>query len=297
MMEEESMFKGAIVAIVTPFRDGKVDEEAYRKLIEFQIANGTDGIVPCGTTGESSTLSHAEHDRVIDICVDAVKKRVPVIAGTGSNSTEEAIRMTRHAYEVGADGALMVCPYYNRPTQEGLYQHYKAVAEAVPIPIIVYNIPSRTGVNLTPDTLARLAKIPNIVGVKEASGLIKQMSDIIGLCGKDFTVLSGDDGFTLPLMAVGGQGIISVISNVAPADMAGLVDAFFAGDLKKAQELHHKMAPLIDALFIETNPTPAKAALAMMGMISDEVRLPLWKLSDGSREKLRKVMQNYGLIK
>ncbi len=291
------MFKGAIVAIVTPFRDGKVDEEAYRNLIEFQIANGTDGIVPCGTTGESSTLSHEEHDRVIDICVDAVKKRVPVIAGTGSNSTEEAIRMTRHAYEVGADGALMVCPYYNRPTQEGLYQHYKAVAEAVPIPIIVYNIPSRTGVNLTPDTLARLAKIPNIVGVKEASGLIKQMSDIIGLCGKDFTVLSGDDGFTLPLMAVGGQGIISVISNVAPADMAGLVDAFFAGDLKKAQELHHKMAPLIDALFIETNPTPAKAALAMMGMISDEVRLPLWKLSDGSREKLRKVMQNYGLIK
>jgi 4-hydroxy-tetrahydrodipicolinate synthase len=275
MMEEESMFKGAIVAIVTPFRNGKVDEEAYRNLIEFQIANGTDGIVPCGTTGESSTLSHEEHDRVIDICVDAVKKRVPVIAGTGSNSTEEAIRMTRHAYEVGADGALMVCPYYNRPTQEGLYQHYKAVAEAVPIPIIVYNIPSRTGVNLLPDTLARLAKIPNIVGVKEASGLIKQMSDIIGLCGKDFTVLS----------------------NVAPADMAGMVDAFFAGDLKKAQELHHKMSPLIDAMFIETNPTPAKAALAMMGKIAYEVRLPLWKLSDANHEKLRKVMQNYGLIK
>lgn len=291
------MFKGAIVAIVTPFRNGKVDEEAYRNLIEFQIANGTDGIVPCGTTGESSTLSHEEHDRVIDICVDAVKKRVPVIAGTGSNSTEEAIRMTRHAHEVGADGALMVCPYYNRPTQEGLYQHYKAVAEAVPIPIIVYNIPSRTGVNLLPDTLARLAKIPNIVGVKEASGLIKQMSDIIGLCGKDFTVLSGDDGFTLPLMAVGGHGIISVISNVAPADMAGMVDAFFAGDLKKAQELHHKMSPLIDAMFIETNPTPAKAALAMMGKIAYEVRLPLWKLSEANHEKLRKVMQNYGLIK
>ena len=291
------MFKGAIVAIVTPFKKGKVDEASFRKLIEFQIKNGTDGIVPCGTTGESSTLSHEEHDRVIEIAIDAVNKRVPVIAGTGSNSTAEAIRLTRHACQAGADGALMVAPYYNRPTQEGLYQHYKAVAEAVPIPIIVYNIPGRTGVNINPDTLARLAKIKNIVGVKEASGSIKQMSDVISLCGPKFDVLSGDDLFTLPLMSMGGRGVISVISNVAPADMAGLVDAFAAGDLKKAQALHFKMAGLIDALFLETNPTPVKAALSMMQKISYEVRLPLFKMSDANYEKLKKVMIGYGLIK
>jgi 4-hydroxy-tetrahydrodipicolinate synthase len=291
------MFKGAIVAIVTPFKKGKVDEASLRKLIEFQIKNGTDGIVPCGTTGESSTLSHEEHDRVIEITIDAVKKRVPVFAGTGSNSTAEAIRLTRHAYKAGADGAMMVSPYCNRPTQEGLYQHYKAVAEAVPIPIIVYNIPSRTGVNINPDTLARLAKIKNIIGVKEASGSIKQMSDVISLCGPNFIVLSGDDLFTLPLMAMGGHGIISVVSNVAPADMAGLVDAFAAGDLKKAKALHFKMAGLIDALFIETNPTPVKAALSLMKKISYEVRLPLYKLSDANYEKLKKVMIGYGLIK
>jgi len=290
------MFKGAIVAIVTPFKDGKVDEPALRDLIEFQIANGTDGIVPCGTTGESSTLSHEEHDKVIEITIDAVKKRVPVIAGTGSNSTAEAIRLTKHAYEAGADGALMVCPYYNRPTQEGLYQHYKLVAESVPIPIIVYNIPGRTGVNLMPETLAKLAKIKNIVGTKEASGAIKQMSDVVGLCGPDFSVVSGDDAFTLPLMAVGGHGVISVVSNVAPADMAGLTDAFMAGDLKKARELHHKMAKLIDALFIETNPVPVKAALAMMGRIQYEVRLPLCKMSDANYDKLKKALKDYGLI-
>lgn len=291
------MFKGAIVAIVTPFKKGKVDEASLRKLVEFQLKNGTDGIVPCGTTGESSTLSHEEHDQVIEIVIDAVNKRVPVIAGTGSNSTAEAIRLTRHAHEAGADGALMVAPYYNRPTQEGLYQHYKAVAEAVPIPIIVYNIPGRTGVNINPDTLARLAKIKNIVGVKEASGSIKQMSDVIGLCGPKFTVLSGDDLFTLPLMAMGGHGVISVVSNVAPADMAGLVDAFAAGDLKKAQALHCKMSGLIESLFIETNPTPVKAALSLMKKISYEVRLPLYKLSDANYEKLKKVMIGYGLIK
>lgn len=291
------MFKGAIVAIVTPFKKGKVDEAALRKLIEFQIKNGTDGIVPCGTTGESSTLSHEEHDRVIEITIDAVNKRVPVIAGTGSNSTAEAIRLTKHAYEAGADGALMVAPYYNRPTQEGLYQHYKAVAEAVKIPIIIYNIPGRTGVNINPDTLARLSKIKNIVGVKEASGSIKQMSDVIALCGPDFDVLSGDDLFTLPLMAMGGCGVISVLSNVAPADMAGLVDAFAAGDMEKAKALHFKMAGLIDSLFIETNPVPVKAALSLMKKISYEVRLPLSKLSDANYEKLKKVMIGYGLIK
>ncbi|MEQ8162570.1 MAG: 4-hydroxy-tetrahydrodipicolinate synthase [Smithellaceae bacterium] len=291
------MFKGAIVAIVTPFKDGKVDEDALRELIEFQISNGTDGIVPCGTTGESATLSHEEHDRVIEITIDAVKKRVPVIAGTGSNSTAEAIRLTKHACEAGADGALIVCPYYNRPTQEGLYQHYKMIAESVPIPILPYNIPSRTGVNLLPDMVAKLAKIKNIVGIKEASGSIKQMSDVIELCGDDFAVLSGDDLFTLPLLAMGGAGIISVISNVAPADMAGLVDAFAAKDFAKAKELHHKMSPLIESLFIEVNPTPVKAALALMGKIQYEYRLPLCKMSDANLEKLRKVMVNYGLIK
>jgi 4-hydroxy-tetrahydrodipicolinate synthase len=290
------MFRGTIVAIVTPFKNGKVDEEALRQLIEFQIENGTDGIVPCGTTGESSTLSHDEHDRVIEITIEAVKKRVPVIAGTGSNSTQEALRLTKHAYEAGADGALMVCPYYNRPTQEGLYQHYKIIAENVPIPIIPYNIPSRTGVNLLPETVAKLAKLNNIVGIKEASGSLKQMNDVISLCGPEFDVLSGDDFFTLPLFTLGGKGIISVISNVAPADMAGMIDAAEMGNMQKARELHHKMTPLIDALFIETNPVPVKAALAMMGKIQYEVRLPLFKLSDGNYEKLKKVMQNYGLI-
>jgi len=290
------MFKGAIVAIITPFKNGQVDEEALRKLIEFQIENGTSGIVPCGTTGESATLTHEEHDRVIEITIDAVKKRIPVIAGTGSNSTAEALRLTKHACEAGADGALIVCPYYNRPTQEGLYQHYKAIAEEVPIPIVVYNIPGRTGVNMNPDTLARLAKIPNIVGVKEAAGSIKQMSDIIGLCDPDFDVLSGDDAFTLPLLALGGKGIISVISNVAPADMAEMVSAFEAGDLEKARRLHYKMIPLIDSLFVETNPVPVKAALSMMGMIEYELRLPLCKLTQGSYDRLKKAMIDYGLI-
>lgn len=290
------MFRGAMVAIVTPFKNNQIDEKALRELIEFQIANGTDAIVPCGTTGESATLSHEEHDRVIEITIDAVKKRVPVIAGTGSNNTAEALRLTKHAYEAGADGALIVCPYYNRPTQEGLYQHFKAIAENVPIPIIPYNIASRTGVNMLPDLVAKLARIKNIVGIKEASGSLKQMSDVIHLCGKDFSVLSGDDIFTLPLMAIGGAGIISVVSNVAPADMAGLVDACFAGDMTKARDLHFKMSPLIDALFIEVNPIPVKAALALMGKIECEYRLPLCKMSDSNLEKLKNVMTSYGLI-
>jgi 4-hydroxy-tetrahydrodipicolinate synthase len=291
------MIKGAIVAIVTPFRNGKVDEEALRRLIEEQIMAGTDGIAPCGTTGESTTLSHEEHDRVIEITVDAVKKRVPVIAGTGSNSTAEALRLTKHAWEAGADAALIVCPYYNRPTQEGLYLHYRAIAEEVPIPIIIYNIQGRTGVNMATETLARLAEISNIVGVKEASGSLKQMSDVIRLCGPDFSVLSGDDIFTLALMAIGGQGVISVISNIVPGDMASMVDAFVAGDLLKARSLHHRMSPLIDALFIETNPIPVKAALAMMGKIAYDLRLPLCRMGEKNEAMLKKVMQEYGLIR
>ena len=290
------MFSGAIVAIVTPFKKGKVDERSLRELIEFQIKNGTDGIVPCGTTGESSTLSHEEHDRVIEITIDAVKKRVPVLAGTGSNSTDEALRLTKHAHEAGADGALMVCPYYNRPTQEGLYQHFKIIAESIPIPIVPYNIPSRTGVNLMPETVARLAKISNIVGIKEASGSLKQMQDVINLCGEKFDVLSGDDFFTFPLLSIGGRGVISVVSNIVPADMAAMIDAFAAGDIKKAKALHHRLVPLIDALFIETNPVPVKAALSMMGNISYDVRLPMYKMSESNYEKLRTVMKNYGLI-
>ena len=290
------MFGGAIVAIVTPFRNGKVDEEAFRQLIEEQIAAGTDGIVPCGTTGESTTLSHEEHDRVVEITIDAVKKRVPVIAGTGSNSTAEALRLTKHAFEAGADGALLVCPYYNRPTQEGLYLHYRTVAENVPIPIIIYNIASRTGTNMFTETLARLAKIPNIVGVKEASGSMKQMSDVVHLCGPDFDVLSGDDIFTLPLLAIGGKGVISTASNVVPGDMAGLVDAFAAGDLDKARALHFRMSPLIDAIFIETNPIPVKTALALMGKIDGELRLPLCRMMEKNEAVLKKAMQEYGLI-
>ncbi len=290
------MFKGAMVAIVTPFKNDQIDEEALRELIEFQIVNGTDAIVPCGTTGETPTLSHEEHDRVIEITIEAVKKRVPVIAGTGSNNTAEALRLTKHAYEAGADAALMTCPYYNRPTQEGLYLHFKKIAESVPIPIIPYNIPGRTGVNLLPDMVAKLSKIKNIVGIKEASGSLKQMSDIISMCDSNFAVLSGDDIFTLPLLAIGGAGIISVISNVVPADMAGMIDAFNAGDMAKAKALHYKMSPLIDALFIEVNPIPVKAALAMMGKIQYEYRLPLCKMGDGNYEKLRKVMADYGLI-
>jgi 4-hydroxy-tetrahydrodipicolinate synthase len=291
------MFKGAIVAIVTPFKNGKVDERALRELIEFQISNGIDGIVPCGTTGESPVLSHEEHDRVIEITVDAVKKRVPVIAGTGSNSTEEALRLTKHAHEVGADAVLMVNPYYNRPTQEGLYQHYKYIAEKVPIPIIMYNIPSRTGVNMTPDTMARLAKIKNIVGVKEAAGSLQQMQEIMTACGPDFIVVSGDDWFTYPLMCLGGHGIISVIANIAPADVSAMIDAFTAGDMKKARDLHYKMTPMVASLFIEVNPVPVKAALNLMGKIEYEVRLPLAKMSDANYEKLKKQLQAYGLIK
>ncbi len=290
------MFKGAIVAIVTPFKDGKVDEDALRELIEFQIESGTDGIVPCGTTGESATLSHEEHDRVIEITVDAVKKRVPVIAGTGSNNTTEAIRLTRHAYEAGVDGTLLVTPYYNKPTQEGLYQHYKTVAETVPVPIVLYNVPGRTGINLLPETDARLSKISNIVGIKEASGDLKQVSKIIELCSDDFAVLSGDDFTVLPILAVGGKGVISVVSNIIPEDMAAMIDAFNEGSLDKAKEFHYRMRPIMDGCFLETNPVPVKAALAMMGKIAYELRLPLCEMSDVNYGKLKKIMTDYGLI-
>ena len=291
------MFGGAIVAIVTPFRNGKVDEEALRKLIEEQIAAGTDGIAPCGTTGESTTLSHEEHDRVIEITIDAVRKRVPVIAGTGSNNTTEAIRLTRHAKSAGADAVLMISPYYNKPTQEGLYQHYKAVAQAVDVPIIMYNIPGRTAVNMEPDTIARLAKIGNIVGIKEASGSMKQITDIVARCGDDFTVVSGEDYLTFPLMCVGGKGVISVVSNIAPRDMADLCDRFLEGKFAEAQKLYYRLLPLCHVLFCETNPAPVKAALAMMKKIeSDEVRLPLAPMAPANRLRLKGELEAYGLL-
>lgn len=290
------MFRGSIVAIVTPFKDGKVDEKAFRDLIEFQINNGTDGIVPCGTTGESATLSHEEHERIIGLTIEAVNGRVPVIAGTGSNNTAEAARLTRHAKKAGANAALLITPYYNKPTQEGLYQHYRKVAEEVDIPIILYNVPGRTGVNMLPETVARLAEIKNIVGIKEATGDLKQISDVINLCPKDFLLLSGDDFTVYPTLAIGGHGVISVVANVAPKDMAGLCDAYFAGDMKKANELHYKLLPLNASMFIETNPIPVKTALSLMGKVSGEMRLPLCNMSEVNLNKLKKVMKDYGLI-
>ncbi|MGH7234777.1 MAG: 4-hydroxy-tetrahydrodipicolinate synthase [Nitrospiraceae bacterium] len=290
------MFSGSIVAIVTPFRNGRVDERALGDLIEFQLANGTDGIVPCGTTGESATLSHQEHERVVAFTIEAVKRRVPVIAGAGSNSTDEAIALTRHAKKAGADGALLITPYYNKPMQEGLFRHYKAVAEAVDLPLVLYNIPSRTSVNLLPSTVGRLAAIRNIVAIKEGSGSLQQVSEILQACGDRFTVLSGDDPLTLPMMAVGAKGVITVTANIAPAEMAAMVDAFAAGQLDQARRLHNKLFPLFTALFYETNPIPVKTALAMMGKIDGELRLPLSPMASESREKLTRVMKEYGLV-
>ena len=291
------MFKGAFTAIVTPFKNGQFDEAAYRELIEFQIKGGIHGIVPCGTTGESPTLSHAEHKRVVETCIDQVKKRVVVIAGSGSNNTAEAVELTKHAEAAGADAALMITPYYNKPTQEGLFQHYKTVASQTKIPIVVYNVPGRTSLNLLPETMARLAGIPHIVGLKDATGDLKQGCKTLELCGDKITVLSGDDFTTLPLLCVGGQGVISVVSNAAPGDMAGMCNAFFQGDLAQARALHYKMWPLTEAMFFETNPVPVKTALKLMGKITGEVRQPLCPMSTANEDKLRQVMQKYGLIK
>jgi 4-hydroxy-tetrahydrodipicolinate synthase len=289
-------FTGSIVAIITPFRNGKVDEAALRDLIEWQIASGTDGIVPCGTSGESATLTYDEHNRVIEVTVEAVKRRVPVIAGTGSNSTEEAIALTRHAKEVGADGALLISPYYNKPTQEGLFLHHRAIAEAVDLPQVLYNIPGRTAVNMTPQTVARLSKIKNIVGIKEGAASLQQVSDIVHLCSDRFTVLAGDDALTLPMLAVGARGVITVTANVAPADMAGMIDAWTAGNLTQARRLHYKLYPLFQALFLETNPIPVKHAVSLMGKCTTELRLPLCSMSQENLDKLTQVLKDLRLI-
>jgi 4-hydroxy-tetrahydrodipicolinate synthase len=290
------MFKGSMVAIVTPFKNGKIDEKALSDLIEFHIKSGTDVIVPCGTTGESATLSHEEHHRVVEITVKTVNMRVPVIAGSGSNSTSETLELTKFAQKAGASGALVITPYYNKPTQEGLYQHFKKVTDTVDIPVIMYNVPGRTGVNMLPATVARLREIKNIVGIKEATGDLKQISEVIRLCGKDFDVISGDDFTTLPLLAIGGVGAISVTANIIPADAAAMFDAFSAGKMGDALKLHYKMEPLHYLMFIETNPIPAKTSLALMGKISEEFRLPLCPLADANKEKLRKALASYGLI-
>lgn len=290
------MFTGSLVAIVTPFRQGKIDERALAELIEWQIANGTNGIVPCGTTGESATLSHDEHNRVIELTVEVVHRRVPVIAGTGSNSTEEAIALTRHAKQAGVDAALMITPYYNKPTQEGLYRHYKAVADAVDLPLVLYNIPGRTGVNMLPATIARLSAIQTIMGVKEGSGSVQQASDIVQLCGDRLTVLAGDDSLTLPMMAVGARGVITVTANIMPVEMANLVQAFAEGKIEAARRLHFKLSPLFAALFYETNPIPVKEALGLMGKIDPELRLPLCSMAQDTREKLIRVLKEAALI-
>jgi len=292
------MFKGSIVAIVTPFKGGKVDEKKLRDLIELHIKSGTSGIVPCGTTGESATLSFEEHDRVIEITIEQVNKRIPVIAGTGSNSTEEAIMLTKHAQKSGADASLQVSPYYNRPTQKGLYEHFKAVAEAVDIPIILYNIASRTGVNIEPETIAKLARdCKNIVGVKEASGNLDQMSRIKQLCGDKFELISGDDSLILPVLSIGGIGIISVVANIVPRDVANLVAEFEKGNIKKALEIHYKLLPLIKAVFIETNPMPIKTAMGLLGMCEPGLRLPMCAMLPENEEKLKKALKDYGLLK
>jgi 4-hydroxy-tetrahydrodipicolinate synthase len=290
------MFEGSLVAIVTPFKNGKVDEAALRGLVEFQITEGTSGIVPCGTTGESATLTHDEHHQVISIVVDACAGRVPVLAGTGSNSTREAIQLTKHAQDAGANGALLITPYYNKPSQEGLFQYFEAVAKETDLPIILYNVPGRTAVNMLPKTVERLSAIDNIVGIKEASGSIPQIGEIIDACGKDFNVLSGDDILLWPILAIGGCGVISVTANILPGKMAAMCKAAAEKDVEKCRALHYELRVINDAMFIDTNPVPVKTALAMMGKISVEFRPPMVSLSDEHRSQLQSILREYSLI-
>ena len=291
-------FQGSFVALVTPFRNGKLDEAKVRELVELHASHGTDGIVPCGTTGESPTLSHDEHKRVVEVVIEAARGRLKVVAGTGSNSTAEAIDLTRHAERAGAAGALVVNPYYNKPTQDGLYRHFRAVAETVAIPILVYNIQSRTAVNVETGTLERLVRdVKNVLGVKEASGSLDQMSQVIAACGPDFSVLSGDDNLTLPLLAIGGHGVVSVIANILPRETAEMVHAALEGDWKRARDLHYRLFPLARAAFLETNPIPIKEAMAMAGMLEPEFRLPMCRMSDANRERLCAILTQYALVK
>ena len=290
------MFEGSFVAIVTPFKNSKVDAKALKELIEFHIENGTNGIVPCGTTGESATLSHHEHEEVIRIAVETCKGRVPVLAGTGSNATHEAIELTLSAQKLGADGALLITPYYNKPTQEGLYRHFAAVEKETKLPIILYNVPSRTSINMLPETVARLSKIKNIVGIKEASGNLVQVSEIIQSCGTDFEVISGEDALTWPIIALGGKGVISVTANLVPEKFSKLCKAALEEDMVTARSLHYELLKLNDVMFIETNPIPVKAALAIMGRIDNEFRAPLCPPSNHNLATLNSILQEYSLV-
>ena len=285
------MFSGAFTALVTPFRNGEVDVEALEGLVEFQIGQGIHGLVPCGTTGETPSMSEAEDRLVIGTVVRVANGRVPVIAGSGSNSTDMAIKYTKMAEEEGADGSLQVSPYYNKPTQEGLYRHFAAVAENTSLPIVLYNIPGRTSVTISAETTARLAEIPNIVGTKEATHSMDVASDIRRLCGEEFDILSGDDSLTLPLMSLGGRGVISVAANVAPAVVSDMVSALLIGDFERGRELHYDLLPLCRALFVETNPIPVKTAASILGLCSDEMRLPMIPLAGENLDHLRGVME------
>ncbi len=291
------MFEGSMIPIITPFKDGKVDEKALSDLIEWHIAEGSHAIVPCGTTGESATLSFEEHARVVKLTVDVVNKRVPVMAGTGANSTDEAIHLTMEARKSGADGSLLVAPYYNKPTQEGLYLHYKAIADAVKgFPLVLYNVPGRAAVDINPATVARLAELDSVVGIKEATGSMKQVSEVIRLCGDKISVFSGDDFTTYTIYALGGKGSISVTANVLPSRSAAMWEAWKAGDLEKARSIHYELDPLNASMFLETNPIPVKTALALMGKVQEEFRLPLCKMAEANRKKLRKVLGDYKLV-
>jgi 4-hydroxy-tetrahydrodipicolinate synthase len=291
-----SVFEGVLTAVVTPFRDGAVDEPALRNLVDLQIEAGIDGLVPCGSSGEAATLSHAEHRRVVEIVVQAARGRVPVVAGTGSNSTREAIELTQHAKAAGADGALLISPYYNKPTQEGIFLHYAEVARATSFPLLAYNIPGRTASNILPATIARMADVPQIVGVKEASGDVGQIAEVIARCPEDFAVLAGDDAMTLPLLALGGRGVIATTANVAPSAMVQMIRAFRVGDVAEARRIHYRLLSLFQVLFCETNPIPVKAALALMGVCGPEIRLPLTPLSEPNRERLQVVLKELGLL-
>lgn len=291
------VFSGAMTALVTPFKNNEIDEEAFRSFIEQQIAEGIHGLVPCGTTGESATLSHEEHERVIEICIEQAAGRVPVLAGAGSNNTIEAIRLTKFAKKAGADGALLITPYYNKPTQEGLYLHFSAIAREVDLPLVPYNVPGRTGCNMLPSTLARLAnEFPHVVGIKEATGDMNQASEIIESCPSRFSLLGGDDLTALPLMALGGKGLISVTSNLVPGKIATMCSAMAAGRDEEAREIHHKLFPLHRAMFMVSNPIPVKTALKMMGRMSDEMRLPLCRMNKEDMGKLAEVLRSQGLL-
>lgn len=291
------VFSGALTALVTPFKDNAIDEEAFRSLIEWQISEGIHGLVPCGTTGESATLSHEEHERVIEICIEQVAGRVPVLAGSGSNNTAEAISLTLFAQKAGADGALLITPYYNKPTQEGLYRHYKAIAQACEIPLVPYNVPGRTGCNMLPPVVCRLAKeFSHIVGIKEATGDMAQASQILRDCPPRFSVLSGDDFTAFPLLALGGKGVISVTSNIAPKQVSALCNEFQTGNLAGARKWHHKLYPLHKAMFMVSNPIPVKTALAMMGRIKPEMRLPLCPMDEADNRKLENILQENGIL-